>query len=120
MANSSSSFGAYEADARSLADKLAAFTDTLSPREAAILALAMQGASAGEVEGYGWWDTRSADGWFGVLTKSLVNTSLYSGAFVLDEEAFLEMYGPDGGKQTTGQARPATAGRRGAEPVAAS
>ncbi len=99
----SQSLGPIEGDVRSLSERLAAFSKTLPPRETAILALVMRDvAGAGdEVQGFGWWDAQSPDGWFGLLNRALLDVAVAHG-MVLDEDTLAAIYAPDSGQPAAG------------------
>ncbi|MGN6813957.1 MAG: hypothetical protein ACTHMP_24065 [Thermomicrobiales bacterium] len=77
---------------RALADKLAAFTATLEPAEAAALALLVQrpAGDGDDVQGYGLWDTISSAGWFHHISDALLATALAEG--MLADDRVLEQF----------------------------
>ena len=81
-----------EAAVRTLADKLAAFSTTLDPAEAAALALLVQRPTADgdDVQGYGLWNTVSSAGWFHHISDALLATALAEG--MLADERVLEHF----------------------------
>jgi hypothetical protein len=95
-----------EAAVRTLADKLAAFSTTLDPAEAAALALLVQRPTADgdDVQGYGLWNTVSSAGWFHHISDALLATALAEG-MLADERVLEHFFVRDDGAQLAKAAR---------------
>ena len=86
---------------RTLADKLAAFTATLEPAEAAALALLVQRpAGDDDVQGYGLWDAVSSAGWFHHISDALLATALAEG-MLADDRVLEHFFARDDSTQPT-------------------
>ena len=95
-----------EADLRSLSEKLAAFTETLTPRERAILMTVVQSAIVrdADVQGYGWWDSASSADWFDALSRAMVWVVVGQGLIV--DKQVMEYLHPVAGDQRAAETTP--------------